>query len=698
MASRARWNLTSVQHLGRAKDVSEFVKHGCREASIEIELAKDPGRHECNPVIRRHIRREGNKSHFTIDGQPSTVKSLAQLTQSFSIQIDNLCQFLPQDKVCEFAALSPVELLHETQRAAAAPHVLKWHVDLKTLRVEEKKCQTQQQTDKETLTNLDGRQQILQADVERLKERTTILERVDLLEQSRPFVDYRAARLLNAETKQRRKEVQAALRKLETEVEPSLHAVNAKQDYAQAVDKERAERRRAVDRAEARADVMLTKQKDVEERIAELRSEITSERNGDKDRRQDVVRLEGKMQNLRSQMNEEPLDFDPAAYNEQIREKTRAVREMHTTSSQLRESHADLLRHTKEKTQRISQAERDLEDLDSQAGQQGAKLRKISGDTAQAWDWIRSHQDVFEHPVFGPPVVECSIKNPDYVDAMESLFQRNDLLTFTTQCRNDYKLLSDQLYGKMRLAEITIRTTTSKVDSFRPPVSDELMRRFGFEGWARDYISGPEPVMAMLCSECRLHQTGVALQDISDQQYEMLQDSAIGSWVTGRASFQITRRREYGPGATSTRVRDYRKATVWTNQPVDVAAKRDLQESIQGWREEREHVQTRMYECRRQIDELRKEASLLDAEKKELEEEKMVKQKAVSEFKALPTKLGEHTGPSRLSELTRPQHRWSSNARRRKKPGRSARNACSSSTRGSMRESWRKRNSVLITR
>jgi hypothetical protein len=39
--------------LGRAKDPSEFVKHGQKEAEIEIELERDPARHRTNPVIKR---------------------------------------------------------------------------------------------------------------------------------------------------------------------------------------------------------------------------------------------------------------------------------------------------------------------------------------------------------------------------------------------------------------------------------------------------------------------------------------------------------------------------------------------------------------------------------------------------------------------------------------------------------------------
>ena len=50
--------------------------------------------------------------------------------KSFNIQVDNLCQFLPQDKVAEFAKMTPDELLKKTEHAAADPHLLNWHNEL----------------------------------------------------------------------------------------------------------------------------------------------------------------------------------------------------------------------------------------------------------------------------------------------------------------------------------------------------------------------------------------------------------------------------------------------------------------------------------------------------------------------------------------------------------------------------------------
>jgi chromosome segregation ATPase len=45
---------------------------------------------------------------------------IEEFTASLNIQINNLCQFLPQDKVADFAKMTQQELLENTERAVSA--------------------------------------------------------------------------------------------------------------------------------------------------------------------------------------------------------------------------------------------------------------------------------------------------------------------------------------------------------------------------------------------------------------------------------------------------------------------------------------------------------------------------------------------------------------------------------------------------
>ena len=50
-----------------------------------------------------------------------------QLVAHLGIQVGNLCQFLPQEKVSDFARMSPQELLENTEKAVCKlriPHLI----------------------------------------------------------------------------------------------------------------------------------------------------------------------------------------------------------------------------------------------------------------------------------------------------------------------------------------------------------------------------------------------------------------------------------------------------------------------------------------------------------------------------------------------------------------------------------------------
>ena len=552
---------------------------------IEIELAKDGRRFKTNIIIRCTIKRDGNKTAFSVNGKPQNKKAVIELCRSLSIQIDNLCQFLPQDKVVEFAAMTPIELLRSTQRAVASQEMIDMHESLKDLRRKQKDIQARTTADQEQLDNLESRQRLQEADVERMREREVIEKHVSMLEAARPFAAYRTSRSAHAEAKERKKAAQIELTRLEKEFEPLLQAVRAKEQYKAQIAAVATERKSAISKVERQADTIDKRFKDLQEKHNELVAADSAEKSIGRKHRQDIVRLEGVMNQLKRQMEVEPPELDVQAYNRRIREKRDAVDNSTTKISELKRHQEELKRRGMDKNRRIQQAEDELAQLDSQAGRQSAKLQSASVDAYRLWEWVQQNQTQFEMPVFGPPIVECTIKDPRYVDQIESLFQKSLMISFTVQTKKDFKTLSDQGIERMKFSEVYIKTMLPGFDP-RPPVDREQMKRFGFEGWALDYINGPEPVLKMLCMDIHIHEAGIAVQDTTPQQFELLQNSPIQSWATNKSTYKISRRREYGPSASSTLVKSIRRASIWTDQPVDLTAKRELQENIQGWTEE----------------------------------------------------------------------------------------------------------------
>lgn len=112
--------------MGRADILGAFVKLGYNEGSIEIEV-KGP-RGQPNLVIQRYIASGDKKTQaFTLNGVKVKGSEITERVEALGIQVNNLCSFLPQDKVSQFASMSPQTLLKATEKAAGDENLSKWH-------------------------------------------------------------------------------------------------------------------------------------------------------------------------------------------------------------------------------------------------------------------------------------------------------------------------------------------------------------------------------------------------------------------------------------------------------------------------------------------------------------------------------------------------------------------------------------------
>lgn len=256
----------------------------------------------------------------------------------------------------------------------------------------------------------------------------------------------------------------------------------------------------------------------------------------------------------------------------------------------------------------------DITNLDSQEGQRLQRLAQIEADAATAYKWLQDNRNDFEKEVFGPPMLTCSVKDKRYSNHVQSVLHKDDFVCFIAQTTNDHKKLTDQFYTKQNLA-VAVRTITTDLSAFRTPIARENLAELGLDGYVLDFIEGPKPVLAMLCSEKKIHLTGVSLNEINDQQYQKLVDGeVINSFATGKTFSRITRRREYGPGATSTFTRTIPQGKFWTDEPVDDSVKTELQQKLENCNRERGELATQYKELEDKIKTLQQESQDVDAE------------------------------------------------------------------------------------
>lgn len=339
--------------------------------------------------------------------------------------------------------------------------------------------------------------------------------------------------------------------------------------------------------------------------------------------------------------------------------QTRLTREFADELQELEASREDIKKKGSQKFSEGKAAHRQLESLNSQEGQRLVELRRIKPEIAKAYEWLQENKSGFEKEVFGPPMLTCSVKDKRYFDLVQVALQFDDFFCFTAQTRNDHKKLTDEFF-KILDVPAAVRTITADLSQFRPPVSQEGIKNLGLDGYALDFLEGPEPVLAMLCSEKKLHLTGVALQDVNEEQYQAIYDEEkIVSFATGKTYYRITRRREYGPGATSTMSKLIQKGKFWSDEPVDASAKTELEQRAKECQREVEELKQQLQEIKTKTTELQEKRKEVEEEKvrslrpelkivsilikhlqERLEEEKRQLQREVSTWKALPDRIG----------------------------------------------------------
>ncbi|KAK3693986.1 SMC5-like protein [Podospora appendiculata] len=624
--------------LGRASAYGEFVKHGKDEAEIEVELQKKPGDTR-NSIVGLCIKREDNSRKFSINGRKTTLKEIQELMKSFRIQIDNLCQFLPQDKVAEFAGLSPVELLEKTLQAAAPQQMIQWQKDLREYFKGQKEAELSAHESNEQLRKMEARQQVLQADVEKLRERKEIQAAIVTLNKVELVVKYNEARREYGETKKRKKEAEQSLKRLQDSSAPSLAAVNHKQEYHAQIKQVVEHRKGRLRAAENAADDAVTKIEAAKNRIQELNTSIEAETTNFQAKKGGVGRLRIAVSRLEKKYENRPDEFDAAEWNTRIREKSHIERDKRAELVELEDQIKNVRLQGSEKHGKLKKLSQELENLNSQQGQLLNHLKRINSDVAKGWDWLQNNQDVFEKQVFGPPMLSCSVKDNRYSDLVQCLLAPNDFLCFTAQTKDDHKKLSEQFYQTMGLS-VTIRSCFTAYSSFQPPLPRADLGRLGLDGYVTDYLEGPEPVLAMLCAEKRLHASAIALQDISEDAFERIKESEkISHFAAGKQLYRITRRREYGPGAVSTRVTQFQKGQFWSDQPVDMAEKTELRRKLDELQGEITELRTQMDEKNETRNELLKTIKALAEEAKTIQRNKNELQRAFSEWQALPDSI-----------------------------------------------------------
>uniref|UniRef100_A0A1B0AD99 Structural maintenance of chromosomes protein 5 n=1 Tax=Glossina pallidipes TaxID=7398 RepID=A0A1B0AD99_GLOPL len=135
--------------LARSNFIRDYIKNGCSSAKIRVEMCAEQKDKEnlCDTKSVEFTRTfdKNDKSECFIDDRSYSHRDCLKAISKFNIQVNNLCQFLPQDRVQDFAKMSPQEILSNTISSVCSVEILENFEKLKELQNNQKNNQSTHQ-------------------------------------------------------------------------------------------------------------------------------------------------------------------------------------------------------------------------------------------------------------------------------------------------------------------------------------------------------------------------------------------------------------------------------------------------------------------------------------------------------------------------------------------------------------------------
>jgi chromosome segregation ATPase len=563
--------------LGRAKEVASFVKQGAEESEIEIEL-KTLQEGKPNPVIRRHLARSDNRSDWFLNGKKVTAKDIREQVDKFGIDVSNLCCFLPQDRVAEFAQMGSAELLRQTQKAAGQPGMTEWHdklIEQGDLQIKLTSDLNEQQI---VLADLEDSLGAIQRDVQRAEERQQLelqVQALGLRVLRAKFNDRRAHFHQLREQKTKAKE---QLRKLQDRLKPLADKLaEVEKQHSQLADSGK-RLRNDLAREGPTVKRLLDSLERHEAQSQEVFEKLDSVKRREKDTQRLIATLRRSIADLESIAHNEPDKPDTVSVDRQIRNIRETIRMLDAENEEAQDNLNEHVTEVRDLDRELNDQRRQLDELDNIKHNRLMILQKADNDTFRAVEWLRKNSGVFKEKVYEPVMLELSIKDQRWASAVESCINWAMMRTFVCQNEEDYDTFGRQMDRLHLRVNFCDRGRAKALQDFLPPVSMDDLISMGFDNYVIGLVEGPDIILRYLCADAGLHTIPIAASSHSVDVAAMERLRKFRRYITGQQQHTVTYA-QYGTQAVSTLTRNLRRARTFV-QSVDQQKRHSLDTRI----------------------------------------------------------------------------------------------------------------------
>uniref|UniRef100_A0A671YK56 Structural maintenance of chromosomes protein 5 n=1 Tax=Sparus aurata TaxID=8175 RepID=A0A671YK56_SPAAU len=596
--------------LGRGDKVGLYVKRGCHKGCIEIVLYKTGG----NLVINREIHVENNQSLWMLNGRHCNQKTVEEEVKALRIQVSNLCQFLPQEKVGEFAKMSKIELLEATEKSVGPPEMYEYHCELKNFRNRERELENIVKEKASFLEKAKLRNERNKHDVNRYYEKKRHLDVIELLEKKKPWVEYETTRKDLEEVKKERDEAKRQLSSLKQAQTPMLRKIQQIENQLKPTEAQIKAKTAAIKEASLKCkqkqDQLDRKHKEIEDIKQTLRLKQMEE----EDHQKRISNTRRTIEDLKAELakvSDQP-DVTP-----QINTVNMELRRIQETRAKLEGEKSDLRRERDNIFAESKRLEKKLNDMNNMMNAKEEKLRGRHRDTHAALQWLRKNRDLFGGNVHEPMMLVINVKDHRFAKYVENHISFHDLRAFVFQKKDDMERFMTEVRDKLNLKVNSISAPEESCSKRAPSRNIESIRRFGFFTYLREMFDAPDEVMSYLCQQYKVHDVPVGNEQTKAMIRTVIEEPYIKVLYTTDERYTLKRSFYSNKISTSnSAVHPSQYLTI----TVDAEEKRQLEQQMKV--SKLRDIDERMEALQKEIVALDRRDNELLAQKKKLSEQK----------------------------------------------------------------------------
>ncbi|WOK96810.1 structural maintenance of chromosomes protein 5 isoform X2 [Canna indica] len=511
------------QLLGRASSVGAFVKRGEDSGYIKISLRGDTEMEKI--CITRKID-TSNKSEWVLNGVAVPKRDVVAVIQRFNIQVNNLTQFLPQDRVCEFAKMTPIQLLEETEKAVGNPDLPVQHQDLIEKSGQLKKLELSVKQNRDTLNQLKALNSEQEKDVERVRQRQKLLDFVELMKKKLPWLkydmkkmEYMEAKKKEAEAKRKMDEAAKILKDLKKPVEEK------KKEKAKHESTNKKASNQIDENAKKRVE-NFEKESAMGVQLQGKYAEMQELRRQEESRQQRIIKAKEELLAAEKELADYPIYEPPTNEIEKIGNQILELRiNANEVKLQRREKENILL----QKKLILKQYLDRLKEMENNNNKLLQALRNSGADKIfDAYKWVQEHRRELRQEVYGPVLLEVNVSDPRHATYLENHVPNYIWKSFITQDSAD----RDFLVRNLKSYNVPILNYEGSRGSNIAPfhVSHE-MQELGICNRLDQVFDAPDAVKDVLISQAGLEHSYIGSHDTDQRADEVSRLGILDLWT-----------------------------------------------------------------------------------------------------------------------------------------------------------------------